>query len=83
MALAETDARPGRFIKHITEIEIAKEKRGKAFKLRYRVPSDPDRRMLGEDGVEVPAHVIRVDKTGFAQIEYEDGTGHNVEILWV
>lgn len=83
MALAGADTRPSRLIKHITEIEIAKEKRGKAFKLRYRVPSDPDRRMLGEDGVEVPAHVIRVDKTGFAQIEYEDGTGHNVEILWV
>lgn len=81
MAIAE--ARRGWRVKHITEIEVAKERRGKAFELAYRVPSDPDRRMLGEDGVEVPAHVIRVDKSGFAQIEYEDGTGHNVEILWV
>ena len=81
MAIAE--ARSSRCVKHVTEIEVAKEKRGKAFELRYRAPSDPGRRMLGEDGVEVPAHVIRVDKTGFAQIEYEDGTGHNVEVFWV
>lgn len=81
MAIAEISERTR--LKQVEAIEVPKEERGRKLTLRYRPPADPQARMHDEDGAEIRAYVVRIEKNGFAQIEYEDGTGHNVEILWV
>ena len=81
--MAIVDVPAGVRLKQVEALEVPKEERGRKLTLRYRPPADPRARMHDEDGAEIRAYVVRIEKSGFAQIEYEDGTGHNVEILWV
>ena len=40
-------------------------------------------RLVDSQGREIRAYRALIDRTGLATIEYDDGTGHEIEIEWV
>lgn len=67
----------------IAKVNLPRKYRHKNLTVEYEPSDDPAERIHGADGLEMPPYKIRVRKDGWATIEYEDGTGGTVEIVWV
>ena len=64
-------------------MNLPRKYRHKNLTVEYEPSDDPAERIRGADGLEMPPYKVRVRKDGWATIEYEDGTGGTVEVVWV